>query len=153
MPNNATAKTKSALKPHLLLALFINIGVLGFGLFSLSQYSTNTCSSIAGQKVCIETVSSPKDQQTGMSKYSSYFCGRGMLFDFGKVGNYGIWMKDMKISLDIAWLDESKKIIKLEKNVSPDTYPQSFGDGISSRYVLEVLPGCYELGVGSRLDN
>jgi hypothetical protein len=66
----------------------------------------------------------------------------GMFFIFPNVGNYGFWMKDMNFSIDIFWIDENFDIVGIEKNLSPDTFPQSFGSNYSVKYVLEV-PALY----------
>jgi len=73
----------------------------------------------------------------------------GMLFVFDKEGYYSFWMKDMNFPIDIAWLDKNKKIIYIEKNVSPQTYPKTFyaqknNLPILSLYVLETKAGFFE---------
>jgi len=70
----------------------------------------------------------------------------GMLFIFENEGYFGIWMKDMNFPIDIAWLDKDKKIISIEKNVDPETYPKVFYAQkndlpILSLYVLETSAG------------
>jgi uncharacterized protein len=113
--------------------------------------SSKKCGTLELKKICLETVTTPEAKQIGMSKYSTYSCGKGMLFDFGETSSHGIWMKNMKFPLDIAWLDADRKIIKVEKNVQPETYPQSFGEDVRSSYVLETFPGCYNMTLGSIL--
>jgi len=65
----------------------------------------------------------------------------GMIFVFEKLGNYGFWMKDMNFPIDILWINNEFKITGIEKNVSPDTYPQSFGSKYKAMYVLEASAG------------
>lgn len=65
----------------------------------------------------------------------------GMLFIFEKPGYYGFWMKDMNFPIDIAWLDKNKKIIYIENNISPNTYPKIFNSPTLSLYVLETPAG------------
>lgn len=66
----------------------------------------------------------------------------GMLFDFANEDTHCMWMKDMKFSLDMVWLDAHKKVTHIAQHVSPGTYPESFcGLG---RYVLEVNAGLAE---------
>ena len=62
----------------------------------------------------------------------------GMFFVFEKPGNYGFWMKDMNFPIDILWISETFNVIGIEKNVSPNTYPESFGSEYFAKYVLEV---------------
>ncbi len=64
----------------------------------------------------------------------------GMLFVLGKSGVYGFWMKDMKFSIDIVWI-ENNKIVFIQKSVSPDTYPTTFSSAQPASLVLELQSG------------
>ena len=61
-----------------------------------------------------------------------------MLFVFEDLDKYGFWMKDMKFPIDIIWADQDKKIVHIEKNISPSTYPRIFFPPQKSLYVLEA---------------
>lgn len=63
---------------------------------------------------------------------------KGMFFIFPDTDYHGIWMKDMKFSIDIVWIDENLTVIGIERNVSPDTYPRVFRPEKPVRYVLET---------------
>jgi len=80
--------------------------------------------------------------------------GEGMLFVFEESGNYGFWMKDMNFPIDILWIDDTFTIMGIEKEVSPDTYPKSFGEKFLAKYVLEV-PSQYsdknKINVGDKI--
>ncbi len=80
----------------------------------------------------------------GLSGTSSLPVQHGMLFVFDHSDMHGIWMKDMQYPLDIAWLDEEKRIIHLVPNVAPETYPTIFQPELPARYVLEVAAGALE---------
>src|SRR3989344_1383831 len=67
--------------------------------------------------------------------------GHGMLFVFPEPGLYGFWMKNMRFSIDIVWLDEEFKVIDIEQNVEPETFPQTFYPPIPIKYVVEVSSG------------
>lgn len=71
----------------------------------------------------------------------------GMLFIFPHEGVHGFWMKDTLIPLDIMWLDKSKKVISIAKNVlpchnNPCAIYTSEGNAL---YVLEVNAGFSEI--------
>lgn len=62
-------------------------------------------------------------------------------------------MKDMRFSLDIIWLNEAGIITKIEKQVSPETYPADFCSP-NTKYVIELNAGTAEqarLKVGQTL--
>ena len=62
-----------------------------------------------------------------------------MVFKFGRAEQHCMWMKDMKFPIDMVWLDESQKVVAIEQNVSPDSYPTSFCH--EGRQVLELAAG------------
>lgn len=77
-------------------------------------------------------------RQQGLSYIKQIPQKYGLLFVFPEKDLHGIWMKDMKFSIDVIWLDEQFKIVDIDRNVSPDTYPQSFHPQVPARYTLEV---------------
>ena len=63
-------------------------------------------------------------------------------------------MKDMHVSIDIAWLSEDGTVLKIEENVSPDTFPAVFYPPRPVRLVLETKAGEMRRqgwGVGTRV--
>ncbi len=65
----------------------------------------------------------------------------GLLFIFLDDDTHGIWMKDMRFPIDIVWLDADLRVVHIESDVSPDTFPMSFVPPVPARYVLEVNAG------------
>ena len=63
------------------------------------------------------------------------------LFVFDVSDYHSIWMKSMNYSLDILWVTEAGKIVHIEENVSPNTYPKSFAAPIPSWFVIETNAG------------
>ena len=63
------------------------------------------------------------------------------LFVFEAYGEHSIWMKDMNYSLDIIWVDREGKIVHIEENISPDTYPESFSSPVPAWFVVEANAG------------
>lgn len=89
----------------------------------------------------------------GLSGRSLLPSDKAMLFVFDQPGRQCIWMKDMKFAIDILWLNEKREIVKVEKNVSPETYPATFC-AENTKYVVELNEGVFEsakLKLGDRL--
>lgn len=63
------------------------------------------------------------------------------LFVFDAPAYHSIWMKDMQYAIDIIWVDETGHIVHLAKNVSPDTYPETFSPAVPALYVIETAAG------------
>ncbi len=77
----------------------------------------------------------------GLSDINRLSEDQAMLFVFAQEGFYGIWMKDMKIPIDIVWLDKDKKVIHVARHIAPDTYPTIYRPKDSAKYVLEFAAG------------
>lgn len=85
-----------------------------------------------------------EEREQGLSEKSGLKEDEGMLFIFENEGYYGFWMKDMNFPIDIAWLDKDKKIIHIENNISPETYPKIFTPISPNLYVLETSANFFE---------
>ena len=76
-----------------------------------------------------------------------------MLFVFTTDDRHGIVMRDMKIPLDIIWLDRNQRVVHIVKNASPDLgESRVFQPVTPARYVLEVNAGTatrFNITVGS----
>ncbi len=96
---------------------------------------------IAGKNIFVDVVTEHKQKQQGLSGRSSIAEDEGMLFVFDKSDSYSFWMEDMNFPIDIIWIGENMKIVYIEKNVKPESYPKSFGSDTYAKYVLELKSG------------
>jgi hypothetical protein len=100
-----------------------------------------------GKEFRVEVANTMMSRSKGLSGHTPLADDEGMLFLFGKSGNYGFWMKDMKFPIDIIWID-GNKITTIAPNVPPDTYPSPFYSDLPSDKVLEINAGTVQkLGV------
>lgn len=91
--------------------------------------------------ITIEIVDSDLERVIGLSGRESIPKNHSMLFIFDKTGYHGMWMKDMLFPIDIVWLNEFSEVISIQRNVSPDTYPDVFKPSRPAKYVLEFNAG------------
>jgi uncharacterized membrane protein (UPF0127 family) len=105
-----------------------------------TAYKT-TVVTMGGQTFATEISDTPYLQERGLSYRKSIGVNNAMLFVFPQDGVYKFWMKDMNFPIDIIWLSSDKKIMYIEKNLSPSTFPQTFGPDGQSHYVVEVVAG------------
>jgi uncharacterized membrane protein (UPF0127 family) len=73
----------------------------------------------------------------------------GMLFVFGQIRLLTFWMKDTLIPLDMAFISQDLRIVKIERNAPPCTTVacQNYGN-VLGLYVVEVNAGfCYSHGI------
>jgi uncharacterized membrane protein (UPF0127 family) len=135
------------------LRLILVGGLIGLGastFVKVSLANPNSCTvpyrqdaRIKAGNNYIEAEVPQNDQQkaTGLGGRSCIGSEQGMLFVFDKEGSYDFWMKDMKFSIDIVWLNEDKTVIDVAPNVSPATYPKTFTSKKPAKYVLELQTG------------
>lgn len=97
--------------------------------------------SIGGVEVAVEIRDTPQERSQGLSGKANLPEGEGMLFIFEKPDGYGFWMKDMNFAIDMIWIDANKKIVGIEENVTPATYPEILYPQTDILYVLEVPAG------------
>ncbi len=96
---------------------------------------------IGGKIIQIEIADTNTERTQGLSDRASLPQDTGLLFIFPSPTTPGFWMKDMRFSIDIIWLDENWKIIGIEKNLAPESYPKLFYPPSPIKYVLEVNAG------------
>lgn len=89
----------------------------------------------------LEVVETAAARGHGLSGRTTLPDDYGMLFVFEEDGEYGFWMKDMLIPIDMIWIANDGTIVHIEHNASPDSYPQSFLPGAPARFVLETRAG------------
>lgn len=88
-----------------------------------------------------EIVNTQASRTLGLSGRASLQKDSGLLFIFNEPGFYSFWMKDMKFSIDMIWIDQFGKIVHIEKDISPKTFPKGFVSVEPAQAVLEVPAG------------
>jgi uncharacterized protein len=96
---------------------------------------------IGSVEIQVEIADSEEARQKGLSEKTSLADSQGMLFVFPHDAQWSIWMKNMKMPIDIVWLDTNKKVVHVASHVAPDTYPAHFTPPAQARYVLELASG------------
>lgn len=105
-------------------------------------------------KIPVYIADTEEKRTKGLGGLASIPTDYGMFFIFDHSDYQSIWMKDMLFSIDIIWIDENNRIVHIENNISPNTYPKIFISPIKALYVLELKAGMsetYELNTGNSL--
>lgn len=123
----------------LVSSFFIALSIILLLIFSNVRYEVSL--SINQNVFSVEVADTAYLLEKGLSGHPPLGPMEGMLFVFSSPDTYGIWMKDMLFAIDIIWIDENFKIVHIEKDVSPDTYPKVFYPTAPSKYVLEISAG------------
>lgn len=140
MPKDETKKTKLARKYVYIIPVAILFGVAIF-LFKNYEQKKSPQLTINDTQISIEIAQTNEQKQRGLCCRDNLPVNSGMLFIYETEGNYRFWMKDTRIPLDIIWFNSEKKIVHIEENVEPSSYPASFGSPEPAQFVLEVNAG------------
>lgn len=94
-------------------------------------------------KVNVELANTEEKRRLGLSFRQYLGDYDGMLFVFDNDVSNSFWMKDMKIPLDIIFVDSNYFIVDIKEAQAPcsDSYCPSIYSSAPFRYVLEVNSG------------
>lgn len=90
-----------------------------------------------------EVARSDRAKARGLSKRQNLPAKKGMLFPFDTPGVYEFWMRDMRIGIDIVWIQDGK-IVEISRAVpppAPGAEPVRVRPSSPVTHVLEVHAG------------
>ncbi len=96
---------------------------------------------LGGKTYRLDIADTPQKQTLGLGKRVDLPPDQGMVFVYKTAGQRCFWMKDMGFPIDIIWLDNQQRVVTIESELSPDTYPKTFCPASDARYVVELYPG------------
>jgi uncharacterized membrane protein (UPF0127 family) len=138
------------------LPFIMTVGGVGIVVFLFSFMQKDVVSipdtvtmSVGDEIFSLRVAQTPDQRRQGLSG-SMLAENEGMLFVFEDLGHHTLWMKDMLISLDMVWLDESHTVVHIVTNVHPETFPMVFAPKQKALYVLELSAGTVDR-VGMRV--
>lgn len=117
--------------------------VLGAGAFYgiVSREKNIMHARLGGEELLLRVADTEALRERGLSGTNPLGEHEGMIFVFSRVGNYGIWMKEMLYPIDIIWFDEKYRIIGVEERATPDSFPKVFNPVLPTKYVVELRAG------------
>jgi uncharacterized membrane protein (UPF0127 family) len=96
-----------------------------------------------GFRVAAEVAATAAARARGLMFRDSLDERAAMLFPFDLPGRYGFWMKNVRIPLDIIWLDARGRVVWIVERAAPCTTepcPMYVPEAEAS-YVVEVIGG------------
>lgn len=135
--------------------MVVSVALLGSFIYSIGSSKTGSPKTMRINEVnlSIAVADTDAERQQGLSGRTAgpgdpLGLGLGeneaLLFIFDRPGYHSFWMKDMNFSIDVAWLDKNKKIVHIENDIGPETYPEAFSSPYQSLYVIETPAGFLE---------
>lgn len=110
----------------------------------LNNKTENKISQICIEENCfsVELAETLKERQTGLMNREFLAENEGMLFIFPEEGDYGFWMKNTLIPLDIIWINRDLEIVNI---ITAEPCQQEecpiYNPGKEALYVLEINGG------------
>lgn len=83
------------------------------------------------------------DRNNGLSGVKNLEYDQALLMAYSTSGKWSVSMKDMKIPVDIVWLNNDKRVVYLIRNTEPQTASsyKVYRPTTEARYVLELPAG------------
>ncbi|MEY2664714.1 MAG: hypothetical protein RIT04_522 [Candidatus Parcubacteria bacterium] len=119
----------------------ILVAIITFLLVQYTQKSSKKEVGIIEPLSYVLVADTNSEKELGLGGRDSLASDTGMLFVFDESSEHAFWMKDMKFGIDIIWLDENMRVVHVENDVLPESYPKIFSSREKSRFVLEVSAG------------
>lgn len=112
-----------------------------------------------GQNITVEILYRQQDMARGMMFRQELAADRGLLFLHPRAGKFSYWMHNVKVPLDIIWLDNDHRIVEIAARTPPclESDPvrcPQYGGNHVARFVLELAGGMaarYGLAVGQTI--
>ncbi|MBI4904022.1 MAG: DUF192 domain-containing protein [Acidobacteria bacterium] len=113
-----------------------------------------------GKVIRAEVMLRRNDMMRGMMFRPPLALDRGLLFVHTRAGKYSYWMSNVKVPLDIIWMDKERHIVEMSPNTPPclETDPvkcPTYGGKVESTFALELSAGqiaANGLAIGQQID-
>ena len=134
----------SVIKNNCFFVAALLIGAFSYYFYMFSSDSDKLC--VNSKCFFIELAVNESQWKQGLMGRSFLPANKGMLFIFDQEKDYAMWMKNMKIPLDIIFMDKNLNIVSIVENFQPclKNYCPSVSAGKETMYVLEIGAGLAE---------
>jgi uncharacterized membrane protein (UPF0127 family) len=129
-----------AQRRRLLVILIIALAVVGVVIGVSAAHGPKL--HVAGRTYQLDVATTEMQQEKGLGDRDTMPINHGMLFTYKTPGRYCYWMKGMRFPLDIIWFNAQKRVVKIEQNLQPNTYPKTYCPADKNiQYVIELNAG------------
>lgn len=81
-------------------------------------------------------------RELGLSGVGKLSADDGIIMAFPSDSTWNIWMNNMKVPIDIVWLDSNKKVVYIVRNADPQLHDDKIFVPLNpARYVVELPAG------------
>jgi uncharacterized membrane protein (UPF0127 family) len=111
----------------------------------LEDLRTRTVQLPDGSRIVAEVASTEFEMSRGMMHRDKLDPDRGMLFIHPTEGRHRYWMYQVRIPLDLIWMNKAGRIVEIAAEVPPCKGPPGectyYGGHARAQYVLELAGG------------
>lgn len=134
------------------------LGILGllvaFVVYTFWPSTTPTTVTVGPKTFRAQVADTEELRQLGLTQQTTMRDDQALLLVYSYDDVWPIQTKDMKFAIDIAWLNQDKKIMYVAKNARPSS-SSVYRPGGKSRYVLQLPAGSivkYNISVGKQAE-
>ena len=138
------------------MLIFFGVLFIIFSVFIINEFRSTAMNDplqdknfvVINEKIIyVEVAITPEDRQRGLMEMDLLEKDNGMLFVFSEEDAYSFWMKNMKISLDIIWINGDGNVVYFVEGAPPCVQSpcQTYSPNVDALYVLEVNPGVIDV--------
>ena len=138
------------------MLVFFGVLFIIFSVFIINEFRSTAMNDplqdknfvVINEKIIfVELAITPEDRQRGLMERDLLEKDNGMLFVFSEEDAYSFWMKNMKISLDIIWINADGNVVYFVEGAPPCVQSpcQTYSPNADALYVLEVNPGVIDV--------
>ncbi len=133
-----------AIKNNYLFLIALLIGVFAYHFYAPSPSGGKLC--FDDRCFLVELAVNETQWQQGLMNRSFLPANKGMLFIFDQEKDRAMWMKNMKIPLDMIFMDKNLFVVSVVDNLQPcsENYCPRISAGQETLYVLEIGAGLTE---------
>jgi uncharacterized membrane protein (UPF0127 family) len=125
-----------------------------------SRFATREVVMPDGRKIYAESAISAQDLLRGLMFRDEVAKDGGMLFFHNQMGRYTYFMYQVRVPLDIIWMDSTKRVVEIAANVPPCKEEKAsqcpnYGGNQDAQFILELAGGMaekYGVKVGTQIE-
>lgn len=130
---------------YFLIGGFVVLIVALVGAYIVTTFVPTTPLRLGSGVYSLRVADTETERAQGLSGVKKLASNEGLLMKYDGDGKWGIWMKDMKIPIDIVWLNKDKQVIYIVAGASPESGTMTTYEPKSpARYVIELPAGGVE---------
>ena len=131
-----------SVSPAIIISGVVLIVVASAVLLVLSQFQPSVPLYLGTGSFDAKVAYTQEEREKGLGGVSSLAENEALILAFPSDNTWSIWMKDMKVPIDIIWLDSDKKVIEIAKKVAPEGGANTLlTPKKNARYVVELPAG------------